>query len=219
MASKTLKLAIGLLLLLIIVIFLWNEFYPSSKSTDIISNSGQNLTELFKNDEVLKGFIDEQPELSPEYYKCLAVVNKDVKICNNSTNSSECKKVFYFHYFFGNESYCSSPDNIDDDYKTICSAFHSKNQKLCASINNAYNRNFCEAATGNIIDISHCDSSPETSECQEHINLMTAILNKDLNKCQDIEEHSGFCEAVVLQNDSYCNKFIRDYLRKFWVKK
>ncbi|MEA3514571.1 MAG: hypothetical protein U9R34_03790 [Nanoarchaeota archaeon] len=151
--------------------------------------------------------------LSSEYYNCLALVNDNIKFCTHNQTRERCMALYKWDIsFLKEESYC---DNLIDEQKVICTAFHRKDSSLCSNIDDDAYKNYCFGVVTQ--DHDYCNlikdnNQINSDDCKARNKFIYAIKQKDTSLCEKAKigefDMVDLCKAMILKDEEYCLTFV-----------
>lgn len=194
-------MVIAFLIILGVGIFLIINTFFGSEST----SQEEKMQSLY--------IIDTHDFLSSEYYNCLALVNDNPEFCTHNQTKKECIALYTWDIsFLKDESYC---DNLIDEQKVICTAFHSKDSSLCSNIVDDTYKNYCFGVVTQ--DFDYCNMIKEndlvnSDDCKARNKFIYAVKEKDISLCKNAKtgdfDMVDLCKAIILKDEEYCITFV-----------
>lgn len=201
------KILIGIITILFFIYIITHINFPNnenSKSNNIpeIGNSYQECLTTNSGE-------------SEDYYRCLAQINNDEKICNNiniakysSGSIKECKdevKIIQGLYNRQKDIDLHYKTHNNKKFKRFYKAIVTNNKTLC-------NDSTCNAILENNVDI--CDSKSCISDYYE----IKGIMNKDKNDCQNIISMGSriTCISFASNNPNQCREIVKTRCTEFF---
>lgn len=220
--SIIIKTSIFILLIIIISSFFLFKNKESNHETNVNNTSAENVSiitprkiaknESLTNEEKINKLLKFEEDYSIEYLNCLAIVNNDPNICQNSYDTKECLKLFYWDSFFLLET--DSCENLEGEMGKTCLAYKNKDIDMCNELSVEYN-GICLALIKST-NINCNNESTIYDECIIKNKLKETIKSENIKECSNFKSDSidleHLCRALITKNPKECDVLINNII-------